>query len=241
MARSLGFDLNAYGFCETDKFNPLETSQPGIYVCGAFATPKEIAETIIDAAGAAGDVMRQFHDHLGGLPVTREHPFLSRGDLPPERDVSGEPPRVGVFVCRCHPSIDGVVDVDAVLAQARGYPNVAYVSDIGYGCFPEGLAMLKSIIAEHELNRVVVAACSHRTHESLFQRAVREAGLNAYLLEMINIREHCAWVHPHEPDKATRKAKELVRMGVARASVLEPIHKQIVQPSQRALVIGGGV
>ena len=241
LARALGFDLNEYGFCETDKFSPLETSQPGIYVCGAFATPKEIAETIIDAAGAAGDVMRLFHDQLGGLPSSREYPFLSRGDFPPERDVGSEPPRVGVFVCRCRPAIEGTVDVVRLMARAREYPYVVHVAEVGYGCFPEGLATIKQAIAVHNLNRVVVAGCSHRTHESLFQRTIREAGLNSYLLEIANIREHCAWVHPHEPEKATRKAMELVRMAVGRASTLQPVHKLAVQPVQRALVIGGGV
>jgi heterodisulfide reductase subunit A len=241
LARVMDFNLNEYGFCATDTFNPLETSQPGIYVCGAFAQPKEIAETIIDAAGAAGDVMRMFHDDLGAQVSSREYPFLSKGDFPPERDVSGEPPRVGVFMCRCYPAIEGVVNVERTLSRAATYPNVVHVQDVGYGCFPEGLAAIKAAIAEHRLNRVVLAGCSHRTHESLFQRTVREAGLNAYLLEMANIREQCAWVHPQEPEKATRKAMELVRMAAARASTLAPLYKTAVQLVQRALVIGAGV
>ncbi|MGD2206410.1 MAG: FAD-dependent oxidoreductase, partial [Anaerolineae bacterium] len=240
LARALGFDLNEYGFCETDKFNPLETSQPGIYVCGAFASPKEIAETIIDAAGAAGDVMRLFHAQLGGLPSSREYPFLARGDFPPERDVRGEPIRAGVFVCRCYPAIEGAVDVEQLVAHAAGYPGVVHAGEIGYGCFPEGQAAIRKAIAAHRLNRVIVAGCSHRTHESVFQRAVREAGLNAYLMEMVNIREQCAWVHPHEPELATRKALELVRMAVGRAATLQPLHKAAVEPVRRALVIGGG-
>ena len=241
LAEALGFDLNEYGFCQTDSFNPLETTQPGIYVCGAFASPKEIAETIIDAAGAAGDVMRMFHDQLGARPSSREYPFLSRGDFPPERDVSGEPPRVGVFMCRCSPSIEGVIDIERVLDRSRQYPGVVHAADVGYGCFPEGLAQIKSAIADHGLNRVVVAGCSLRTHESLFQYTVREAGLNAYLMEMTNIREHCAWVHSHQPEAATRKAMELVRMATARAKTLQPVHKSAVQATRRALVIGGGV
>jgi heterodisulfide reductase subunit A2 len=239
----LGFDLNEYGFCATDKFSPLETSQPGIYVCGAFASPKEIAETIIDAAGAAGDVMRLFHDELGKQPSSREFPFLSKGAafLPPERNISAEPPRVGVFVCDCYPSIGGIVDVEQVVRKAQGFPDVAYAAAVGYGCFPDGMNAIKQAIQEHGLNRVVVAACSHRTHEPLFQRTVREAGLNANLMEMANIREQCAWVHPHEPDKATRKATELVRMAAVRASGLRPVYKMAVEPARRALVIGGGV
>jgi heterodisulfide reductase subunit A len=240
LAQKLQFDLNEYGFCESDKFNPLETSQPGIYVCGAFSSPKEIAETIIDAAGAAGDVMRLLHDRIGALPSSRAYPFLSRGQFPPERDVQDEPVRVGVFVCRCYPSIEGAVDLEKVIARAQEFPGVVHAADVGYGCFPEGVAAMKETIAEHRLNRVVVAACSHRTHESLFQRTVREAGLNAYLMEMTNIREQCAWVHPHAPDAATRKAMELVRMAVGRATALRPVKKVAIRPVHRALVVGGG-
>jgi len=241
IAKELGFDLNEYGFCETDKFTPLETSQPGIYVCGAFSTPKEIAETIIDAAGAAGDVMRLFHDQLGGLPSSREYPFLTNVDFPQERDVRGQPPRVGVFVCRCYPAIEGAIEVNALLKRAEDFPNVVHTEGIGYGCFPEGLSTIRDAITKHDLNRVVIASCSHRTHEALFQRTVREAGLNAYLMEMVNIREFCAWVHPHQPGAATRKALEMVRMAVARAGYLRSIRKSAVPPAQRALVIGGGV
>ena len=241
LSRKLDFDLNAYGFCETDKFNPLETNQPGIYVCGAFSTPKEIAETIIDAAGAAGDVMRMFHDQLGKLPSSKEYPFLSTGDFPPEIDVAGQEPRVGVFVCRCHPSIDGVVDIDRVLSRANTFRNVVYTEDVGYGCFPEGVEKIKSAVNNHKLNRVVVAGCSHRTHESLFQRTVREVGLNPYLMEMTNIREFCAWVHPDEPEKATRKATEMIRIATERSNLLQPVYKSSIDPIKRALIIGGGV
>jgi heterodisulfide reductase subunit A len=241
LARTLGFDLNEYGFCETDKFSPLETTQPGIYVCGAFSSPKEIAETIIDAAGAAGDLMRLFHKELGKLPSSREYPFLSKGEFPPERDVTDEPPRIGVFVCRCHPALEGAIALDHLIGRSRTLPQVVHAAEIGYGCFPEGQEQIRQAISEYGLNRVVIAGCSHRTHESLFQRVVREAGLNAYLMEMVNIREHCAWVHPHEPEKATRKAIELVRMAVGRAGQLQPVFKQALSPSRRALVIGGGV
>ncbi len=241
ISRKLSFDLNEYGFCETDKFNPLQTSKPGIYVCGAFSTPKEIAETILDAAGAAGDVMRLFHEQLGKLPSSHEHPFLSRGEFMPEREVLGEKSRVGVFVCRCHPSIDGTVDVDGVVTQAGTLPQVVWSQDIGYGCFPEGLEKIQNAIEAHHLNRVVVAGCSHRTHESLFQRAVREIGLNPYLMEMTNIREFCAWVHPDQPEKATHKATEMVRIATGRARMLQPVYKIPVIPEKRALIIGGGI
>ncbi|MGD2144557.1 MAG: FAD-dependent oxidoreductase, partial [Anaerolineae bacterium] len=242
LANVLGIGLNPYGFCETDKFVPLETSRPGIYVCGAFASPKEIAETILDAAGAVGDAMRLMRETVGGLPSSREYPFLSKpNDMPPERDVTGEEPRVGVFLCRCTPTLDGVVDVDKVARYARAMPNVVHVQPVEYGCFQEGVDAIRSGIQDHDLNRVIVAACSHRTHEPLFQRTVREAGLNPYLLEMINVREHCAWAHIDDPAGATRKAKELTRMAVGRVLAAEPVHKQALKPVPRALIIGAGV
>jgi heterodisulfide reductase subunit A len=242
LARVLGVELNPYGFCETDKFFPLETSQPGVYVCGTFSSPKEIAETILDAAGAAGDVMRLMRQHLGVALSSREYPFLWQTDsLPPERDVGGEPARVGVFLCRCVPTLDGIVDVDAVESFARTIPGVTHVQAVDYGCFGDDLEAIRTSIEEHALNRVVVAACSHRTHEPLFQRTVREAGLNPYLLEMVNVREQCAWVHVDDPAGATRKAKELVRTGIERVREAEAVHKLAIQPVQRVLVLGGGV
>jgi len=242
LARVLGIDLNPYGFCETDKFNPLETSRPGIYVCGTFQSPKEIAETIIDAAGAAGDVMRLLREHLSEHPSSREYPFLWKPDgFVPERDVRGEPPRVGVFLCRCTPTLDGVIDVEDVAAWARTQPDVAHVQVVDYGCFDAGQDAIRAAIHEHSLNRVVVGACSHRTHEPLFQKVTRQAGLNPYLMEMVNLREHCAWVHVDDRPGATRKAKELLRTALARVRLAEPVYKEAVVPEPRALVIGGGV
>jgi len=242
LARVLGIDLNPYGFCETDKFNPLETSRPGIYVCGTFQSPKEIAETIIDAAGAAGDVMRLLREHLGEHPSSREYPFFWRPDgFVPERDVRGEPPRVGVFLCRCTPTLDGVIDVEDVAAWARTQPDVAHVQVVDYGCFDAGQDAIRAAIREHNLNRVVVGACSHRTHEPLFQKVTRQAGLNPYLMEMVNLREHCAWVHVDDPEGATRKAKAMLATALARVRLAEPVYKEAVVPEPRALVIGGGV
>ena len=241
LARMLDIDLNQYGFCLTDKFTPLQTSQPGVFVCGAFSSPKEIAETIIEASGAAGEAMRLLGDHLGTQPVDRQFPFLASDGFPEERQVEGEPPRTGVFVCRCGSSISGTVDTAAVAAYARTLPGVVYAGEMDYACFPEETDCLKAIIGERGINRVVVAACSHRTHESLFQRLIREAGLNPYLLEMVNLREHCAWVHTGQPEAATRKAKELVRLSVAKSAILEPVHKVANASHRRALVIGGGI
>lgn len=241
LADILGIELNPYGFCATDKFTPLETSKPGIYVCGTFASPKEIAETILDAAGAAGDVMRLLSNEIGTRAYGRKYPFLAEpNNFPTERNVAGEEPRTGVLLCRCYPSIAGIVDTDAVAEFAAGLPDVAHVETVDYACLEAGQQQIQRMIEDHRLNRVVVAACSHRTHDALFQRIVRRAGLNPYLMEMANIREHCAWPHVDNPAGATRAAKELVRLSVARARLAEPVHKQAIEPIRRALVIGGG-
>ncbi|NLE46569.1 MAG: CoB--CoM heterodisulfide reductase iron-sulfur subunit A family protein [Chloroflexi bacterium] len=242
LASLLNIELNTYGFCATDKFAPLETSRPGIYVCGTFSSPKEISETILDATGAAGDVMRLLSSELGTQAYGREYPFFSASNhLPPERDVSGEEPRVGVYICRCYPSIAGVVDTDVVARYVSALPGVVHVEQLDYACLSEGQEELQRSIESHGMNRVVVAACSHRTHEALFQRVVRQAGLNPYLMSMANIREHCAWIHVHDPAGATREAKELLRLAIARAVLAEQVHKQSIEPVRRALVIGGGV
>ena len=242
LAEELGIELNEYGFCETDKFTPLETSAPGVYVCGTFLSPKEIAETFLDAVGAAGDVMRLMSDNLGSGPSSREYPFLSRGDeFPPERDVSGEPARVGVFVCQCEPSIDGTVDTQALADWAGELPEVVHAERLAYGCMDPGLDRIRQAIETHKLNRTVVAGCSQRVYESLFQKVVRQAGLNPYLMTTANIREQCAWVHMEQTGIATRKAQELVRMAVDRIRVAQSVHKLSVEPTGRALVIGGGV
>ncbi len=241
LSRVLGIELNEYGFCQTDKFTPLETSRPGVFVCGAFASPKEIGETIVDASGAAAEAMRLMRDQLGSLPSSREHPFVGRDSFGPERDVSGEPVRLGVFVCGCGGSISDVVQAPETAGFAAGLPGVVHAEYLPFACFPDGLNHIRRAIGDLRLNRLVVAACSHRTHESLFQRVAREAGLNPYLAEMVNLREQCAWVHADDPDGATRKAKELVRVGVARISPAQAVAKEARTPSRSALVIGGGV
>ena len=148
---------------------------------------------------------------------------------------------MGVFICRCYPSIAGIVDTDAVADFTAGLPGVVLVETSDYACLEEGQERIRNAIEERGLNRVVVAACSHRTHESLFQRIVRQAGLNPYLFEMANIREQCAWPHVDDPAGATREAKELVRLAVAQARLAEPVHKEAIEPVRRALVIGAGV
>ena len=242
LAETLGIELNEYGFCETDKFSPLQTSRPGVYVCGAFATPKEMAETIIDASGAAAEVMRLLSDKLGKFEVSREEPFYAKKTIrPAEIDVTAEEPRVGVFVCGCGPTISRTVDIQATAAYAETLPNVAFAEPLDFACFPDALARIKNVLQAYRLNRLVVAACSNRTHESLFQKTMRQVRLNPYYTELVNIREHCAWVHESQPERATRKAQEMIRMAVGRLAARQPIHKDKLRPIPAALIIGGGI
>ncbi|MBU0495257.1 MAG: FAD-dependent oxidoreductase [Chloroflexi bacterium] len=232
LAQALDIGLNEYGFCRTAKFNPLETTRPGIYVCGAFSAPKEIAESVIEASGAAGVAL---HTLRGVQPIARERSF------PPERDVEGEHPRIGVFLCNCGNSIVESVDMQELIDYAERLEDVAYAQEALFACFGGTLRRIRDAIEQYGLNRVVVAACTPRTHEALFQDVLRECGLNPYLLEMANIREQCAWVHRDDAVAATRKAKELVRIAVARVRRAEAIRKNPVLVDQHALVIGGGI
>ncbi len=233
MARRLGLDLNAFGFCRAGAFEPVRATRDGVFVAGVVTEPKDIPETVMQASAAAAEVLALLKDARGSLIA----PKL----FPPERDVSGEPPRVGVFVCHCGTNIGGVVNVPAVVEYARTLPNVVYAEDNLYTCSNDTQERIKETIVQHGLNRVVVASCTPRTHEPLFRNTVREAGLNAYLFEMANIRDQCSWVHMREPDRATEKAKDLVRMAVAKASLLEPLEKRSMPIQKSALVIGGGV
>jgi heterodisulfide reductase subunit A2 len=249
----LDLNLNEHGFCETHKFTPLQTTHSGVFVCGAFSSPKEISETIIDASGAAAEVMRLLNEQLNSYEYSREWPFISRGKLPPERDVSGKPPRIGVFSCTCGGTMTGslplaIADVPAgvlnlrEMAAAIGqWPDVMVSEVLELACFPDTLDHIRATMEEHQLNRVVIAACSNRTHESLFQRVVREAGLNPYLLELVNLRDQCSLVHVRQPGMANRKALELMRMAVGRIRVARPVHKTPFSTQPSALIIGGGL
>jgi heterodisulfide reductase subunit A2 len=237
----LDLELNEFGFCETDKFTPLQTSHSGVFVCGAFSSPKEISETILDASGAAMEAMRLLNNRLNTYPYSREYPFLTRNDLPPERDVSQQPSRIGLFACRCGGFISDEIDLEALLESSRAWPEVVHRQLQDFSCFPENLLQLQRQIEEQDLNRVVIAACSNRTHDSLFQRTVRKAGLNPYLVELVNLREQCSQVHLWQPKLANRKAQELVRVAVERVRLAQPVYKKRHKCRPSALVIGGGL
>jgi heterodisulfide reductase subunit A len=241
LAQLLDIELNEYGFCQTDKFTPLQTSRPGVFVCGAFSSPKEIAETVIDASGAAAEVMRLLNDRLNTYPYTRQWPFLSSDSFPQEMDVSGKEAKIGVFTCSCGDTIGNVLSLPGILSQAQTWPGVAHAQIVDYACFPEALQEINQVVVEQGLNRVVIAACSNRTHESLFQRSLREIGLNPYLLELVNVREQCVNVHQWQKEKANQKAVEMLRVAVGRVAQSVPVHKEIHKTMPVALVIGGGV
>ncbi|MFX1303442.1 MAG: FAD-dependent oxidoreductase [Promethearchaeota archaeon] len=233
LAQKLNIELNEYGFCKTNTFSPVETSKPGIYVCGAFASPKDIPETVIEASAAAGRVNVL-------LPEARNK-LVSKKELPEELDVSDQPPRIGVFICHCGINIGGVVDVPEVVEYVKTLPNVVYAEHNLYTCSADTQTSIKEKIEANQLNRVIVASCTPRTHEALFQATIREAGLNKYLFEMVNIRDQCSWVHMHEHEKATAKSKDLLRMSVAKASQLIPLQEQEITVIPKGLIIGGGV
>jgi heterodisulfide reductase subunit A len=233
LAEVLGIKLNEYQFCQTDTFSPTETSKPGIFVCGAFAAPKDIPESVAQASAAAAKATAIIASERGKLVTTKEYS--------PERDVSQEEPCIGVFICHCGINIGGIVNVPEVVEYAKKLPNVVYAEENLYSCSADTQARIREKIIEHKLNRVVVASCTPRTHEPLFSETVREAGLNPYLFEMANIRDQCSWVHMHEPEKATEKAKDLVTAAVAKAKLLKPLKKPVANVVPVGLVIGGGM
>jgi len=233
LAGRLDLKLNDNLFCETSSFEPVSGSRPGIFVCGAFQSPKDIPQSVVEASAAAAAAGSLLSSARGSLVRERE--------LPPQLNVVGERPRVGVFVCHCGINISGVVDVKGVRDYARDLPFVEYVSDNLYTCSQDTQVVMREAIEEHKLNRIVVAACTPRTHEALFQETMSDAGLNKYLFEMANIRNQDSWVHSTNPEMATEKAKDLLRMAVSKVVLLEPLQEPELSVNQKALIIGGGV
>jgi heterodisulfide reductase subunit A len=233
-AQKFGIKLNQHKFAETFTFSPLESTRKGIFVSGVLQAPKDIPDTVAQSSGAASLASSLISSERGRLVTIKEYP--------PEREISDkEPQRIGVFVCHCGINIAGVVDVKKVEEEAKKLENVVYVERNLYSCSPDTQVIIAKKIKEHNLNRVVVAACTPRTHEPLFRDTCREAGLNPYLFEMANIRDQCSWVHMHEPLEATKKAIDLVRMAVAKSRNLVPLKKTPQEVNKRAIVIGGGI
>jgi heterodisulfide reductase subunit A2 len=233
LAEQFGIDLDRHGFCRTNPVNPIETTRPGVFVSGAFRGPIDIPESVVAASGASALAGALLKSRRGKLDKERVYPE--------ERDVSGEEVKVGVFACHCGANIGRVVDVPSVVEYAQGLEHVAHAEEGLFICSTDAAAQIANTIREKGLNRVVVAACTPRTHEPLFRDTLREGGINQYFFDMANIREHCSWVHSKQKEEATRKAKDIVRMSVARTIGLEPLEEFELPVNKAALIVGGGV
>ena len=232
LAKQLGLVMNPYGFLATEFDEPVATSRPGVFVCGGIEAPKDIPETVIQAGAAAAEASI--------LLSAARNTEIVLDEIPDEKPTETTP-RVGVLVCHCGTNIAGVVDIQKVLDYVKTLPHVIFATDFMFTCSTETQQAIVELIKEQRLNRVVVAACSPKTHEPLFQDTLREAGLNPYLFELANIRDQCSWVHGNDPEKATEKSKDLIRASVSRAVQLEPLYESSYRVLNKGLVIGGGV
>ena len=231
-ARRMGISLNRFNFVQTDDLEPVSTSVPGIYSAGVINGCKDIPQSVVEAGAAACNAGALLSDARGSRVKTKSYPA--------ERPLADEA-KIGVFVCNCGSNIGGYADVPDIAEYARTLPHVEYVEDNAFTCSQDTQDKIVNTIKEKGLNRVVVAACTPRTHEPLFQDTIKEAGLNPYLFEMANIRNQCTWCHSKDKEKATEKCKEMVRMAVAKAAGLEPIPDLSVEIDKSALIVGGGI
>ncbi len=234
LAHKLGIELNEHQFVKTGSFDPVSTSRPGVYVCGLFESPKDIPETMVQASAAACMAGKNFE-------ASKDQDFETEDEFPPERDVSAEPPKIGVFICDCGYNIGGVIDVKKVAEYAQGLKNVEVAEVVGHGCSRESMDHIQQVIKDKGLNRVVIGGCSPRTHETKFQDTIRKAGLNKYLVEMANLRDQDTWVHLDRPADAEQKAKDLIRMAVSSVGFRRPLSDHQLPMNKDVLVVGGGV
>lgn len=232
-AKIFGIDPNQYNFAKTSTFNPVQTSRKGIYVTGTYQAPKDIPETVMQGSAVAGEAMSLLGDVRWTETVTRQ--------LPPEMDVLGQEPRIGVFICHCGINIAATVDIDRVVQAVKDLPNVVYATNTLYACSQDSQEMIKQLIKDNNLNRIVVASCTPRTHEPLFQETIREAGLNKYLFDLADIREQCSWCHMGNREEATKKAIKIAKMAIAKARLLEPLKTETVNVTPIGMVLGGGI
>ncbi len=233
LAKANGIDADAYQFVTTNSFAPVQTSRPGILVCGSFEAPQDIPSSVMQASASAG--------MAGNLLADARWSLTKKNEMPKEMDIGGEPPRIGVFVCCCGTNIAGVVDVPCLVEYAGKMQHVVYAEQNMFSCSQDSQDNMAAIIKEKRLNRIVVAACTPRTHEPLFQETLIGAGLNKYVFEMANIRNQCSWVHKDDPELATQKAKNLVQMAVSKVRLLEPLKEAELKINQAALIVGGGI
>jgi heterodisulfide reductase subunit A2 len=232
-AKTFGIEMNEYKFAKTSHFAPVKTSRDGVFVTGIYQGPKDIPETVMQGSGVAGSVMALLAEARGTQTKKKE--------LPPEKDVAGESPRIGVFVCHCGTNISSTVEIDQVVEAVKKEKGVAYVTNTIYACAQDNQEVIKQTIKDQNLNRVVIASCTPRTHEKLFQETIQEAGLNKYLFDLADIREQCSWCHKGQNEMATKKAIKIVKMAVAKSRLQEPLKSESVGVTPACLIIGGGV
>jgi heterodisulfide reductase subunit A-like polyferredoxin len=231
LIEKLGFEANEFGFINTNADDPVVV-KPGIFVAGSFLEPQAIPESVMQGSAAAANAAALLKDARGTLVKEKKYPT--------EKNVINEKPRIGVFICHCGINIGGVVDIKDVVNFSKELKDVVYADANIYTCSEDTQKKIADMIKKHNLNRLVVAACTPRTHEPLFKNSLREAGLNPHMFEMTKIREQCSWVHSDKPKEATEKAKKLVAMNVAKTRFLQPIKTVQIPVTQSALVIGGG-
>ncbi len=232
-AKIFDIEPNEHRFAKTTQFKPVETTRPGVYVTGIYQGPKDIPETVMQGSAVAGSAMALLGDARGSEVAVKE--------LPPEKEVKDEDARIGVFVCHCGINIAQTVDVMQVVEASKEQPNVVHAENMIYACAVDSQQVIKEVVKDKNLNRVVVASCTPRTHEPLFQDTIRDAGLNKYLFELADIREQCSWVHMGQNEVATVKAIEITKMNIAKARLLEPVNTDSVGVTHTAMVIGGGI
>jgi heterodisulfide reductase subunit A len=233
LAKIIGIDVDENGFFKQDSLlkNPVQSTKDGIYLAGCIQGPKDIPDSVSMASGAAAKAV---------APIKERERHLGR-EFPPEKDISHDEPRIGVFICHCGKNIAGFLDVEKVTQETKKLPNVEYAEHVMFACSQDSCKKIRELVKEKNLNRIIVAACSPRTHGGLFQDTLLEAGLNKYLFEMANIRNHCSWVHSENWDQATQKAIDLVKASVAKVRLLEPLNEEEFSILPSVLVIGGGV
>lgn len=234
-----GIKTDKFGFCWVNEMAPPQTSRDGVAVCGVAAGPKDIPETVVEASAAASEASKMAY--TSDVDIKDYSAYFSESEEIVSRDISKEPIRIGVFICHCGVNIGGYLDVKSVVEYAKELPFVEFSMDNLYTCSVDAQKIIAEKIKEYSLNRVVVASCTPRTHEPLFQSVLVKAGLNPYLFSMANIRDQCSWVHMDRYDDATAKAKDLVKMAVGRVTFARQLTKQKIDVRKSALVIGGGM
>jgi len=236
LSKILNIELDHYKFYkEKSYFNKSLSSKDGIFLCGFCQGPMDIPETVADASGVASQVATL----LNSVKFTEVKEKIF--EIPEKEVKITDEPRIGVLICHCGINIGKYVDVPAVREYVKTLPNVIHCEDNLYSCSSDSQERIKELIAEHDLNRFIVASCTPRTHEALFQETCQEAGMNKYLFEMVNIRDQCSWVHMTEKEAATKKSKDLLRMAVAKARLIKPQAEDKLQITPTGLIIGGGV